>query len=263
MKEEVDRGVAVESDASSPAVRQAIAILEGIAAVPDGLTLTEVSERLGLPKNAVFRITRTLQAAGYVDRDAETLRFRPTTKFLVLGQPRGRESTLAESAVPAMRRLRDACKETVQLGVRSGDGGVIVEVVDGLHPLRIAVDLGLRFPFYNNAPGKCLLAHLPHAERAETIDRLDLVPCTSRTIVDRGALREECERIVSRGWSTDLAEADEGIHCVAAPIFGRHRQALAVVWVSGPSRRLSKDLFPTTGKLVAFAAAEITERLSR
>jgi len=253
----------MNSDASSPAVRKALTILEAIANNPDGLSLTELSDQLQLPKNAVFRITRTLHAAGYIDREPASKRFRLTNKFLTLGQPRRQSKTISEVAVPAMRRLRDACKETVQLGVRSGDGGVIVEVLDGLFPLRIAVEIGLRFPLYNNAPGKCLLAYLPQDERDAMIDRLDLTPCTSRTITDPTALREECDRAVARGYATDHAEADEGIHCVAAPVVNRHGQITATVWVSGPSRRLPKETFPTMARPVRDAAAEITAELSR
>jgi DNA-binding IclR family transcriptional regulator len=40
----------------------------------------------------------------------------------------------------AMRELRDECRETVQIGRRFGDEGVILEQVEGLHPLRISVD---------------------------------------------------------------------------------------------------------------------------
>jgi len=252
-----------ETDAASPAVRQAFAILEGVATESEGLTLTEISERLELPKNAVFRITRTLHGLGYLDRDAESLRFRLTNKFLSLGQPRGRNKTLGECALPAMRRLRDVCRETVQIGVRSGDAGVIVEVLDGLFPLRIAVSVGLRFRLHDNAPGKCLLAYLPLPERDALIGRLDLPQSTARTIIDPDLLRSECDRIVARGYATDQAEADEGIHCVAAPVLDRHRQAFAMLWVSGPSRRMPKEAFAATGSLVVQTAAEISEELGR
>lgn len=252
-----------EADAASPAVRQALSILEAVAAHADGLTLTEISDGLGLPKNAVFRITRTLQGAGYLERDPASLRFRLTNKFLSLGHPRGRDKTLGECALPSMRKLRDECKETVQLGVRSGEGGVIVEVLDGLFPLRIAVEVGLRFRLHDNAPGKCLLAHLAKSERDSLIDRLDLAASTARTITDPGLLRAECDRIVARGYATDQAEADEGIHCVAAPVFDRHKQAFATIWASAPSRRMPEESFAATGALVARSAAEITEELGK
>ncbi len=250
-----------ESLVASPAVMQAISICEAIAASPSGLTLTELSTQLDLPKNAVFRIMRTLQATGYAERHNETFQFSLTTRFLKLGQPRVQSKSLVECASTAMHRLRDEFKETVQLGVRSGDGGVIIEVVDGLYPLRIAVELGLSFPLHNNAPGKCLLAELPLPQREELIARLELVASTPATITRPDRLLKECQRVQSLGFATDHGEADEGIHCVAAPIFDRHRHCVATVWISGPSRRLPAERFSEAGVAVKRAASEITAQI--
>lgn len=159
----------------------------------------------------------------------------------------------------AMRELRDACRETVQIGRRSGDEGVILEQVEGLHPLRISVDAGLRFPLHNNAPGKLLLAFLSDAARGETIRRLGLPRSTPRTITGRRELELECRRIRAAGYSSDFAEADEGIHCIAAPILEPSGELLAVVWISAPSRRLPRTLFAQTAVQVRRAAKRISE----
>ena len=248
--EELDSGL------FSPAVERALQILEKLG--EGGSTLSELSAALGLPKNAVFRITNTLRARGYLARDAKTLKFALTDKLIRVSQPRIEKRGLVETAMEPMRRLRDITKETVQIGVRSGLEGVILEQVEGLHPLRISVDPGLRFPLYNNAPGKLLLAHSPDLRGA--IGKIDLVPCTPRTITDRRELERECARIREQGWSADHAEADEGIHCIAAPIL--HRDALvAVLWISGPSKRLPKSSFPDVAKHVMAAGREIGARL--
>jgi DNA-binding IclR family transcriptional regulator len=245
-----------------PALDRALDILEALSRHGgSGLTLSELSAALALPKNAVFRITHTLAARGYLTRDEATKRFSLTTKLLTIGQPRIRDVSLAEVALGPMRRLRDLTRETVQLGVRSDAEGVIIEKVEGLHHLRIAVDLGLRFKFYNNAPGKVLLAYRPTAERDALIAGLDLVANTSRTITDPAELRRECDRVVAQGYSTDWAEADEGLHCVAAPVLDRHGELVAALWVSAPSRRLPHETFPEVGRRVRQAADEVSRAI--
>ena len=159
----------------------------------------------------------------------------------------------------AMRALRDECRETVQIGRRSGDEGVILDQVEGLHPLRISVDAGLRFPLHNNAPGKLLLAHLPDAVREAAIRRLKLPRSTPRTITGRRELELECRRIRAAGYSSDFAEADEGIHCIAAPILDPLKELIAVLWISAPSRRLPRALFARTSIPVRRAAKRISE----
>ncbi|QDU10688.1 IclR family transcriptional regulator [Gimesia aquarii] len=248
---------------SVPALERGLDVLETLSQAPDGLGISELATRLSLNKNAIFRITHALTDRDYLERDPLTKRFKLSTKFLTLGMPQVGDVSLVEEALPLMRDLRDETRETVQLGLRVRDEGVIIEQVSGLHPLRIAVDVGLRFPLHNNAPGKVLLAFQTPEELAATIKRIPLTQDTSRTITDPGMLQEECERVHSRGYATDYAEADEGIHCVAAPVLSKTENLLAVVWVSAPSKRMPKSLFSSIGKQVIQCTEKITGRLIR
>ena len=252
-----------DSATFSPGVDRALEILERLGASEGGLTLSEMSAQLGFPKNAVFRITNTLKSRGYLARDERTLRFRLTEKLLRLSQPRIERKGLIEASMDAMRGLRDECRETVQIGRRFGDEGVILEQVEGLHPLRISVDAGLRFSLHNNAPGKLLLAFMADAPRAAAMKRLPLTASTPRTITDRQELARECERIRDQGWSADFAEADEGIHCVAAPIRDPQGEVIATLWISAPSRRLPRSSFGEIAVLVQRAGRRISETLAR
>lgn len=254
----------VEMGASDvPAVDRTLDILEHLSARTEGCTLSEISADLKLPKNAVFRITAALVARGYLSREDSSKRFSITGRFLQLSQPRSSRVSLAEAALSPMRELRDETRETAQLGVRAGLEGVILQQMESLHPLRISVDLGLRFKLYNNAPGKLLLAHLPDAEREKAFREIDFVPCTARTITDPDKMRQECERILEQGYSLDHAEADEGIHCIAAPVFGNFGRLEAALWISAPSRRLPKDQFSTAAQAVMRAAKSISDRLNQ
>ena len=247
--------------ASVPALERGLDVLELLSTEPGGLGITDLSAALALPKNAAFRIAHTLVARGYLLRDESSKRFRLSTRMLTVGQPRTGKVSLVEVALEPMRSLRDATKETVQLGLRTGEEGVIIEQVAGLHPLRIAVDPGLRFPLHNNAPGKVLLAFQPEAERTELASGLKLVRSTNRTITSNADLLAECERVIAQGYGTDFGEADEGIHCVAAPILGRHGALVAVLWVSAPARRMPKESFAAIGRQVQASAAEISRRI--
>jgi len=246
---------------SVPALERGLDVLELLNQVPEGLGISELATRLSLNKNAIFRITHTLTDRNYLERDPLTKRFRLSTKFLKLGLPQVGDVSLVEEALPCMRELRQLTRETVQLGIRVGDEGVIIEQVSGLHPLRIAVDVGLRFPLHNNAPGKLLLAFQKSEEVESTIDRIPLTADTPRTITDPQALLAECERIRSCRFSSDYAEADEGIHCVAAPVLGRDEKLIAVLWVSAPAKRMPKGMFANMGKQVLQCADEIAGRL--
>ena len=248
----------VASPGSVPALDRTLDIRELLSSSPAGLTLSELSVQLDLPKNSVFRITQTLLARGYLSRDAESMEFQLTPQLLRLSSPRWGSMSLPAISRESMTALRDETRETIQLGVLNGLEGVIIDQVEGLEPLRIVVDLGLRFPLHNNAPGKLLLAHLPVDQQEAALLHIKLTSSTSRTITTKTELRREFERIVSNGYSTDFAEADEGIHCVAAPVFDASEGVVATLWITGPAKRLPKYRFRELGAQVSAAGKRIS-----
>jgi len=251
----------ISSPGSAPALDRALDILELLSASRSGLTLSELSEQLQLPKNSVFRITQTLLARGYLERNSESLAFQLTGRLLKLALPRQNGYSLPALARSSMIALRNKTRETVQLGVLSGLEGVIIDQVEGLEPLRIAVDLGLRFALHNNAPGKLFLAFLPSEQRAAALAKLKMPASTSRTITTKKELLLECERIVEQGYATDFAESDEGVHCVAAPIYAPEHNVIGTIWVSGPAKRLPKSRFRELGGEVCEASQRISQTL--
>ncbi len=248
-------------EAPAPALDRGLAILEILDRTPDGRTLTELSQAIVSPKNSTARLLQTLITRDYVTKEEMSGRFRLTGKLLRLGQPRFADVSLVECALAPMRALRDTLGETVQLGIPIGDEGVIIEQIESNQAVRICVAIGLRFPLHNNAPGKVLLAFQHPKSRETTIRRLKLQRYTDRTITDRSQLREECEAIVTDGYGTDWGEADEGIHCVAAPVRDRQNQLVATIWASGIAGRMPKDRFPEVAVEVMQAAHEIERRL--
>lgn len=252
-----------ESPGSVPALDRSLDILELLSDAPAGLTLSQLSQQLEAPKNAVFRISQTLLARGYLSRHVETKAFQLTGQWLKLATPRLGGMSLAALARPAMVALRDETTETVQLGVLSGAEGTIIEQVEGSQSLRIVVDLGRRFQLHNNGPGKLLLAHLPDKQRDQVISQLELTVSTPRTITSKSALRSECESILSQGYSTDYAEGNEGIHCIAAPIMSEFDGIVAALWVTGPAKRLPKSRFRALGEQVKAAAALASQRIQQ
>jgi DNA-binding IclR family transcriptional regulator len=242
-----------------PALDRTLDILETLSDADAGMTLSALSQELQLPKNAVFRITQTLLARGYLYRNEKSMAFSVTPKLLRLVSSRGKRPSLSDAAKPHMQELRDLTRETIQLGVMSGREGVIIDQIEGLEPLRIVVDIGLRFLLHCNAPGKMLLAHMPISQRKKVIEEMELTVRTSRTITDRKKLHLECERILDLGYSIDYAEGNEGIHCIAGPIVNPDQSLAGTLWITGPANRLPRSDFVELGKKVKSAG----ERISR
>src|ERR1700688_4442415 len=102
---------------SSPAtaVERALNILENAAQRPDGLTNSEISRKLAIPKSSASYILRTLERRGYLRRDAETGRYKLGLKILSLGGDARANLDLAEGALPFMQALQERIHHTIHM----------------------------------------------------------------------------------------------------------------------------------------------------
>jgi DNA-binding IclR family transcriptional regulator len=236
--------------------------LETLSEFPAGLTLSELANRLGIPNNSVFRISRTLEERGYLERDEPTKRFFLTRKLLRLScAPAAGERSLTESALEVMRTLRDEALETVLLGTLSGAEGIVLEQVSGKHLFRFCVEVGVRFELHTAAPGKAMLAALPKNECAALLKRMPFTRFNARTITDRTVFCEELERTRAQGYGVDAGEEREGAHCVGSAILDRQGYPVGAVWMTGPSSRLPASSFSNWGPRIREAARQISNKL--
>ena len=139
-----------------PNLTRALKIMELFVDHHEGLTTTQITSILKIPRNSVFRITATLLDHGYLIRDEETKIFQLSQKLLTMGYAALGEQTLVEKSLTVMRKLRDRFKETVPLGIIHGNEGLVIEEVQGLHSFRYVLEPGRRFHLHTSAPGKGL-----------------------------------------------------------------------------------------------------------
>jgi DNA-binding IclR family transcriptional regulator len=244
-----------------PALERGLAILEYLDRHPAGRTMIETARDLGLPKNAVFRITLTLLRLGYLERDNSKL-LRLGHKTLTLGYGAlGEGRSLVEQSLGQMRALRDATGETVCLSVLADGEGFVLESVPGTHLFRCTVDPGMRQPVHASASGKAILAYLPEGEFDAVLLRLRLTRLTPNTITKKPQLREELRSVREHGYALDRCEHIDGAMCVAAPVFDRRGHAVASLTVTAPAGRMPHEKLPALGRMVRRHAGEISARL--
>ena len=243
----------------APTVAKTMAVLEAPGGSQAGLTQAEVVQQTGCSVNLVFRVLATLVTLGYVRREEGTRRYVLSGRLLESMQPHRGDRSLVACSLPAMKWLRDESRETVQLMIRSGEQGVVLEQVSGLESLQVMGRVGMQIPLYSCAPGKALLAWLPSRELAEWIGGIRLNAFTKRTLTTTTALEADLTVARSRGYAVDHEEGLVGIRCVAAPILDAASRPLAAITVMAPAKRLPKKRIPTLGRLCIKAAARIAK----
>jgi DNA-binding IclR family transcriptional regulator len=225
-------------------VERTFDVLEALAAARQPVAISELSQKLGLHISTVHRLLGTLIERGYARQDEASGRYAIGSRLMELAGGLGEQVDLRQEAHPFLEQLASQVGETANLSVRSGNNLVYIDQVQSARLVRMFTRVGSSAPLYCTGSGKLFLAYSDNFEHDLNRFLLEtsLEPRTPATITTPQALREELRRIRERGYSFDNEEMEEGVVCVAAPVFDRDSQLVAAISVSGPiGRMLSTD----------------------
>ncbi len=139
-------------------VTNALDLLEEFRGEDTELGVTELSKRLGLHKNNVFRLLATLESRGYMEQNKVTGNYRLGLRVLELGQVFIKHMGLLKMARPILEEIVERANETAYLGVIRDDRVVYVDVVEATRPVRVVSRVGVGLPVYCSAVGKSQIA---------------------------------------------------------------------------------------------------------
>jgi IclR family KDG regulon transcriptional repressor len=245
LRSSVDALTKPKSDYSIQTVGNALRLLETFHEV-DELGVSELSRRLSLHKNNVFRLLATLEQHGYIDQSPETEEYRLGGRCLDLGRSYARSHPLLRCSGPALESLSESVKESAHLAVLRDHE---VAHIDGRQPVQLVLTasrIGRRLPAHSTALGKVLLGCAEQGVR-EDYDRdhvgsTGLAQHTDDTITDSHKLFEHLRGVAVQGYAIDLGEYEAGLHCVAAPVHDESSRLVAAISVSGPSFRMGEGV---------------------
>jgi IclR family pca regulon transcriptional regulator len=235
------------------------------------LSLMEVASQLELNKSTVFRLVSTLESMGYLERDPQTRRYRPSLKILHLGYTVINSLEVRQVARPHLESLSHEVEETVSLCVLDGNHVIYVDRVRNKSIVGVLLKIGSRIPAHSATVGKVLLADLTPGELDTFLNSAELTPCTSRTISEREALLAELSKVKKNGFAICDGELAIGLRAAGAPIYNHEQKAIAAVNVSGSSttitlNHLKKVIVPAVVRTAAqisfalgYAPAEMQE----
>jgi DNA-binding IclR family transcriptional regulator len=243
---EAGRSGAKQSAPKKPAAKKpalqsvgiALGVLEALAVAPE-LSLSELARRVGVAKSTAHRTCSVLTDTGMLTR-TDAGKYRLGLRLIELGQLATSRTAVGSHALPLLVDLRHALGETVQVGVPSGGDVVYVERVEGDRALRYATDNNRRGPVHRSSSGKVLAAFVPGVLEARL--KRGLPPSTGYTIVVPDLLREELEKVRTRGYARSVDETEIGMASLAVPVRSSpDGPVVAAISMIGPTARVVGD----------------------
>ncbi len=196
------------------------------------LSLVELTERTGLDKSAVQRLANTLHIEGMLDKSPITRRFRPSHAWLELAYAYYWSDQLVGQAIPKLIDLSQSLGETVNLAELSGDHIIYVSRLPCQRTYFAATVIGRRLPALSTSAGRAMIATFPADEREEAIRTWPLKKFTTRTTMDREAIRRSIDEAVCEGYAISSCQMILSEIGVACPIAGPNGRAFAAVQCS-------------------------------
>ncbi|SFL59678.1 IclR family transcriptional regulator [Pelosinus propionicus] len=207
----------------------------------EGLTLTEISKAISVPKSTLYPILQTMTNMNYIQLDTGSLRYKLGISTFCIGSSYSQDEYMLEFTKSIMKNIVAEIKEICQMGVLEGNNVLYVlkeEPEVGLD-IRIISRVGKRIPAYCTALGKALLSNYD-IEEVKKLYPKGLIPYTENTITDFDILNNELLTIRKEHIAKEHEEITKGLWCYAVPLES-NGTIIAALSVSIPNFRATKE----------------------
>jgi DNA-binding IclR family transcriptional regulator len=236
------------------AVDRAIALLKSVAASATPPTVLELARDCGINRSTAWRLLRTLEHHGLVDRDPITQRYTVGYGAITVAAA-VTDDALVRRVRPLLAKLATVTGESVTLAVAKRFNLVYVDQVD---PPNVMVPnwLDKPLPLHATSGGKAFLAWLGPDERDAVLPS-ELARYTPHTVTDRERLDRELAEVRRVGYALCAREYEEFSSGASAAVLNPRQYPIAVVNVWGPAPRNPVKRLHEIGRAATATAEEV------
>lgn len=218
------------SASPAPAVTRAAAVLNALAEAPSGgLTLSDVSRALGIPKSSTSNLLLALEEARLVARQGNE--YTLGRKVVELGASYLNRLDEVQEFYRFCGRAPTLCGETVRIAMLDGTDVIYLGRYEGHPAVRLTSNIGDRMPVSVCAVGKALIARLHDHDLARIFpDHAALPTLTPKSLRTGADLKEQVRSIREQGYAFEDEESTTGVISlgVAVPTRGAHGPSLGL-----------------------------------
>lgn len=241
-------------------VAKAMGLLE-LLGRDKSLSASQIIEKTELHRSSAYRLLGTLQQLGYVRKNEKNGFYSLSPKILTLAQSVSESRDIKQIAKPWIEDLHTKTEETIHLAILDNDTLVYLDKRESTKNLRVVMSskTGSHAPLYCTGIGKVLLSGMPERQLMEYLKNTRFIKYTDHTIPGARELLAEIDTIKKQGFAEDKEEHEDGVYCVAAPIFDRDERISAALSISMPLVRRDAAVRKGIINLIKETAGKISE----
>ena len=237
---------------------RAFGIMEEVARSRDGISLAELSKRVGLHNSTTFHLVKTMVSLGYIRQIKDSKRYRIGRPLFALAASALDEIEMVSLATPVLEDLSRETGESGHFAVRMGDAVVVIARTAAPGAFQLTERVGVVRPAHCTALGKVILAALRDDQLDRFLARVELTPVTPRSITEPAALKKDIDDVRRSGMAFDDGEFNPEVRCVGVPVKDFTGQVIGAIGISGPIWRLSVQALQSRAITVQAAARRLS-----
>lgn len=214
-------------------IDRAFAVLRSLASGPAGVS--EIAERVSLPKSTVSRLLSTLEELGAVEQVTAGGEYRIGWTMIELSAAARPGRSLISLARPHLAELSRITGEAAGISIPDGTEMLYLDQLTPDSELQVRDWTGHRIPMHAVPSGQVVLAF--DNEIAEQVMASPMRSFTPQTITSATALRKRLTSVRATGYAWCLREFAAEMNSVAAGVRATDGRVLAVLHVYGPASR--------------------------
>lgn len=194
-------------------------VLQLLARSERDLTVTDLVNELAWPKSSASRLLKQMMGCGLLERDAQTLAYRPSLLILEVSHRVRASTPLLKRMEQALESLVHATGHTGYISVmdETGTDVIVLRVHHGTHPLRVVTWPGHRSPAITTSTGRALLARLDK----KVIDDRFAAQFSTVSLNSPQSLADlqlRLQQIQHQGWALAQDEALQGVGSLSCSV---------------------------------------------
>jgi DNA-binding IclR family transcriptional regulator len=234
-------------------IERAFSVLRCLSGGEAGVT--DVAERVNLPKSTVSRLLATLESLGVVEQPQSGGPYRLGGQLVEIAAAALPGRSLAAAAHPHLVELTRLTGEASSLSTLEQRRVLYLDQIESDNAVQVRDWTGAQIPLHVVSSGLAMLAFAEPSVIDAYLDR-PLERFTIRSVVDHDEVRARLAQVAVDGWSWVVDEYEHGISSIAAPIRDHSGVVVAAVHSHGPTYR-----FP--GERTAESVAELVVNTAR
>lgn len=238
-----------------------MSLLELLASSGGGLTLSELSRKLNMPKSTTHYLINTLETRGYLQRTSNG-RHSLGLRFADVANASGAEQRIAALAMPYLRRIASSLNLTAIVAALRCSEGFILGSATAADDSGGGAWAGHHIDLHCTALGKALIAS-DEPDLNQLFGGRALARFTPKTLVCFSALKTHLCEVRANGFSVNDEEHVYGIRAVGAPVVDSQGLVIAALSARGSTDQIPLYRIHKIGWELIRASRDLTVRLSQ